>query len=131
MEIISWPICRSALLIGGVHARALFFSVPKLDIFLFNVLVCGFSLNDSPSSISLYIHLRRNTNLAPDNFTYDFAFAAYSNDKHLMLLHAHSIIDGYGSNLLVGEERVFGRKSSLTTPWRRAADGRKREGEIE
>ncbi|AES62603.1 PPR containing plant-like protein [Medicago truncatula] len=115
----------------GVHARALFFSVLKLDILFFNVIVCGSSRNDSPSSISLYIHLRRNTNLAPDNFTYAFAFAACSNDKHLMLLHAHSIIDGYGSNLLVGEERVFGRKSSLTAPWRRAADGRKREGEIE
>ncbi|GAU18294.1 hypothetical protein TSUD_201820 [Trifolium subterraneum] len=89
------------------HARALFFSVPKPDIFLFNVLVRGFSLNASPSSsISLYAHLRRNTNLVPDNFTYAFAVAACSEDKHLMLLHAHSIIDGYGSNVFVGSTLV-------------------------
>jgi pentatricopeptide repeat protein len=89
------------------HARALFFSVPKPDIFLFNVLVRGFSLNASPSSsISLYAHLRRNTNLAPDNFTYAFAVAACSDDKNLMLLHVHSIIDGYGSNIFVGSALV-------------------------
>ncbi|CAL5199432.1 unnamed protein product [Lathyrus oleraceus] len=89
------------------HARALFFTVPKPDIFLFNVLVRGFSLNDSPSSsISLYTHLRRNTDLNPDNFTYAFAVAACSNENHLMLLHAHSIVDGYGSNVFVGSALV-------------------------
>ncbi|CAK8564275.1 unnamed protein product [Lathyrus sativus] len=89
------------------HARALFFTVPKPDIFLFNVLVRGFSLNDSPSSsISLYSHLRRNTDLSPDNFTYAFAVAACSNESHLMLLHAHSIVDGYGSNVFVGSALV-------------------------
>ncbi|GAU17406.1 hypothetical protein TSUD_232820 [Trifolium subterraneum] len=89
------------------HACALVFSVPKPDIFLFNVLVRGFSLNASPSSsISLYTHLRRNTNLAPNNFTYASTIPACSDDKHLMLLHAHSIIDGYGSHIFVGSALV-------------------------
>ncbi|XP_061347532.1 pentatricopeptide repeat-containing protein At4g30700 [Gastrolobium bilobum] len=89
------------------NARALFFSIPKPDIFLFNVLVRGFSINASPSSsISLYTHLRKSTNLNPDNFTYAFAIAAAPDEKHLMLLHAHSIVDGFGSNLFVGSALV-------------------------
>ncbi|XP_057420066.1 pentatricopeptide repeat-containing protein At4g30700 [Lotus japonicus] len=84
------------------HARALFFSVRNPDIFLFNVLVKGFSVNASPSSsIALYTHLRLRTNLAPDNYTYAFTIAASPDDKYGMLLHAHAIVDGFGSNLFV------------------------------
>ncbi|OWM87543.1 hypothetical protein CDL15_Pgr022655 [Punica granatum] len=40
------------------YARALFLSVPKPDLFLFNVLIRGFSGCGSPaSSVSLYTHL--------------------------------------------------------------------------
>ncbi|CAL0325621.1 unnamed protein product [Lupinus luteus] len=86
------------------HARSLFFSIPKPDIFLFNVLIRGFSLHAS-SSISLYTHLRTNTNLNPDNFTYAFSINAasrFSDERYGMLLHAHAIVDGMASNPYVG-----------------------------
>ncbi|KAK7329906.1 hypothetical protein VNO77_24088 [Canavalia gladiata] len=92
------------------HARALFFSIPKPDIFLFNVLIKGFSSLSSSSSssfsLSLYAHLRKNINLAPDNFTYAFVIAASPDDNLGMLLHAHSVVDGFASNLFVGSALV-------------------------
>lgn len=88
------------------HARDLVFSVPRPDLFLFNVLIKGFATNASPlSSISLYTHLRKSTSLCPDKYTYAFAISAasgFKDDKYGVLLHAHSIIDGLGSNLYVG-----------------------------
>lgn len=88
------------------HARDLVFSVPRPDLFLFNVLIKGFATNASPlSSISLYTHLRKSTSLCPDKYTYAFAISAasgFKDDKYGILLHAHSIIDGLGSNLYVG-----------------------------
>nr|KYP51457.1 Pentatricopeptide repeat-containing protein At4g30700 family [Cajanus cajan] len=86
------------------HARALFFSVPKPDIFLFNVLIKGFSPN--ASSISFYTHLRKNTTLSPDNFTYAFAIAASPDDNLGMCLHAHAVVDGFASNLFVASNLV-------------------------
>ncbi|XP_027331949.1 pentatricopeptide repeat-containing protein At4g30700 [Abrus precatorius] len=88
------------------QARALFFSIPKPDLFLFNVVIKGFSLNASPSSISLYTHLRKSTTLFPDNFTYAFAIAASPNDNLGMLLHAHSLVDGFATNLFVASALV-------------------------
>ncbi|XP_004288724.1 PREDICTED: pentatricopeptide repeat-containing protein At4g30700-like [Fragaria vesca subsp. vesca] len=88
------------------HARDLVFSFPKPDLFLFNVLIKGFAANASPlSSVSLYTHLRKNTTLSPDKYTYAFAVSAasgFNDEKHGALLHAHSVIDGLGSNLYVG-----------------------------
>ncbi|BFG40340.1 hypothetical protein CerSpe_266140 [Prunus speciosa] len=88
------------------HSRDLFLSIPKPDLFLFNVLIRGFASNASPlSSLSLYTHLRKNTSLNPDKFTYAFAISAasgFKDEKYGLLLHAHSIIDGLGSNLYVG-----------------------------
>ncbi|RYR76874.1 hypothetical protein Ahy_A01g001393 isoform A [Arachis hypogaea] len=92
------------------HALSLFFSFPKPDIFLFNVLVQGFSLNASPStSLSLYSRLRKSINLSPDNFTYAFTINAASgsrDEKHGMMLHAHAIVDGLAPNLFVGSALV-------------------------
>ncbi|KAL3034399.1 hypothetical protein AAZX31_02G192000 [Glycine max] len=88
------------------HARALFFSVPKPDIFLFNVLIKGFSFSPDASSISLYTHLRKNTTLSPDNFTYAFAINASPDDNLGMCLHAHAVVDGFDSNLFVASALV-------------------------
>ncbi|KAM5548245.1 pentatricopeptide repeat-containing protein [Rosa sericea] len=88
------------------HARDLVFSFPRPDLFLFNVLIKGFATNASPSSsISLYTHLRKSTTLCPDKYTYAFAISAASgfrDELYGVLLHAHSVVDGLGSNLYVG-----------------------------
>ncbi|XP_018505127.2 pentatricopeptide repeat-containing protein At4g30700 [Pyrus x bretschneideri] len=88
------------------HARDLFLSIPRPDLFLFNVVIRGFAANAAPfSAISLYTHLRKNTNLKPDKFTYAFAVSAasgFKDEKYGILLHAHSIVDGLGLNLYVG-----------------------------
>ncbi|KAJ7955664.1 Pentatricopeptide repeat-containing protein [Quillaja saponaria] len=92
------------------QARNLVISIPKPDLFLFNVLIRGFSNNASPlSSISLYTHTRKNTCLTPDNFTYAFVILAasgFSDEKFGILLHAHSMVDGLGFNLYVGSALV-------------------------
>ncbi|GKV42098.1 hypothetical protein SLEP1_g49540 [Rubroshorea leprosula] len=88
------------------YAQDLFLSTPKPDLFLFNVLIKGFS---DHNSISLYTHLRKGTQLKPDNFTYAFAISASSeplDEKFGLLLHGHAIIDGYGSDLFVGSALV-------------------------
>ncbi|XP_004152852.1 pentatricopeptide repeat-containing protein At4g30700 [Cucumis sativus] len=97
--------------LGAVaHVRQLFNKVSKPDLFLFNVLIRGFSDNGLPkSSIFLYTHLRKKTNLRPDNFTYAFAISAASrleDERVGVLLHAHSIVDGVASNLFVGSAIV-------------------------
>ncbi|KAM0969142.1 hypothetical protein ACFX2A_017702 [Malus domestica] len=64
------------------NARDLFLSIPRPDLFLFNVVIRGFAANAAPySAISLYTHLRKNTNLKPDKFTYAFAVSAASGFK--------------------------------------------------
>ncbi|KAF3452930.1 hypothetical protein FNV43_RR03363 [Rhamnella rubrinervis] len=92
------------------HARALFLSIPNPDLFLFNVLIRGFSNNDYPlSSMSLYAHLRKKTLLLPDNFTYAFAISAasgFKDERYGVLLHAHSVVDGLASSLFVGSAVV-------------------------
>lgn len=93
------------------YARDLFSSVPKPDLFLFNVLIRGFSNNDMPhSSIFLYTHLRKRTYLKPDNFTYSFVISAAGStcfDHRISaLLHGHAIVDGYGDDMFVGAALV-------------------------
>ncbi|XP_057967601.1 pentatricopeptide repeat-containing protein At4g30700 [Malania oleifera] len=110
------------------HARKLAFSFPNPDLFLFNVLIRGFSQNsDSSSAISLYLHLRRNTSLNPDNFTYAFAISGSSSllrENNGVLLHAHSIVDGYGADLFVGSAVVdFYFKLSRLASARKVFDG--------
>ncbi|KAL4281437.1 hypothetical protein GQ457_03G045280 [Hibiscus cannabinus] len=84
------------------YARHLFLSIPNPDLFLFNVLIKGFS---NAHSISLYTHLRKCTHLKPNNFTYAFAIASastLSDEKVGILLHEHAVVDGYGLDLFVG-----------------------------
>ncbi|KAL5840107.1 hypothetical protein ACOSQ3_012773 [Xanthoceras sorbifolium] len=92
------------------YARDLFFSVPKPDLFLFNVLIRGFSSNSMPqSSIFLYAHLRKSTVLKPDKFTYSFAVSAASSwfDHDAgVLLHGQAIADGYESDMFLGSALV-------------------------
>jgi len=97
--------------IGAIdHANLLVSTTPNPDLFLFNVLIQGFSANNLPSSsVSVYARLRGNTDLRPDNFTYAFAISAsgsLGHEKIGMLLHAHSIIDGFGDDLFVGSAAV-------------------------
>ncbi|KAK6944336.1 E motif [Dillenia turbinata] len=103
------------------QARLLCSSISKPDMFLLNVLIRGFSLNNSPySSLSLYTHIRKNTELKPDNFTYAFSVSAatsLSSEKFGVLLHSNAIIDGYASDLYVGSSVIdfylkFGRLES-------------------
>ncbi|XP_022135485.1 pentatricopeptide repeat-containing protein At4g30700 [Momordica charantia] len=92
------------------HVHELFVNVCRPDLFMFNVLIRGFSDNNLPkSSISVYTHLRKRTNLRPDNFTYAFAISAasrFEDERIGTLLHAHSIVDGVASNLFVGSATV-------------------------
>ncbi|KAL5699024.1 Pentatricopeptide repeat-containing protein [Ranunculus cassubicifolius] len=89
------------------QARLLVSTISQPDLFLFNVLIRGLSHNHLPSSaLSLYTHLRDNTHLKPDNFTYSFVISSASSlgsdDRVGRILHAHSIVDGYGSDVYVG-----------------------------
>ncbi|KDP38705.1 hypothetical protein JCGZ_04058 [Jatropha curcas] len=92
------------------HARALFFTVPKPDLFLFNVLIKGLSVNNSPlSAISIFTHLRKSTDLYPDNFTYAFIISAATSFGDMrvgLVLHGKGIVDGFGSDLYVGSALV-------------------------
>ncbi|XP_015583306.2 pentatricopeptide repeat-containing protein At4g30700 [Ricinus communis] len=92
------------------HASALFFTIPKPDLFLFNVLIKGFSNNNSPlSAISLFTHLRKSTDLYPDNFTYAFVVSAarnFGDAKIGFSLHGRVIVDGLSSDLFVGSALV-------------------------
>lgn len=93
-----------------LHARALFFSVPKPDLFLFNVLIKGFSTNNKPlSAISLFTHLRKSTRLKPDDYSYAFVVSAAASlgDARIGgILHGKAIIDGFGLDLFVGSALV-------------------------
>ncbi|KAI4376768.1 hypothetical protein MLD38_014491 [Melastoma candidum] len=92
------------------YARDLFLSIRNPDIFLFNVVIKGYSSNGSSfSSISLFNHLRRMTTLRPDNYTYSFAVAASSDfrsEKVGNLLHGQAVVDGLESDLFVGSSLV-------------------------
>ncbi|CAO2841613.1 unnamed protein product [Amaranthus hypochondriacus] len=93
--------------IGAIqYANLLVSTTSNPDLFLYNVLIRGFSANHLfSSSVSVYSQLRRNTALKPDHFTYAFVISASESIGHErigMLLHAHSIIDGFGSDMFVG-----------------------------
>ncbi|XP_065848712.1 pentatricopeptide repeat-containing protein At4g30700 [Euphorbia lathyris] len=92
------------------HAHALFLSIPKPDLFLFNALIKGFSDNALPlSAISLFTHLRTYTDLYPDNFTYSFVISASTSfgvARIGLILHGKAIVDGFGSDLYVGSSLV-------------------------
>eukprot|EP00268_Persea_americana_P010583 TRINITY_DN14316_c2_g1_i2.p1 TRINITY_DN14316_c2_g1~~TRINITY_DN14316_c2_g1_i2.p1 ORF type:complete len:1223 (+),score=228.06 TRINITY_DN14316_c2_g1_i2:66-3734(+) len=83
----------------------LFSSIPQPDLFLFNVLIQSFSQNNCHSSaIALYSRLRRRNSIKPDTFTYAFSISASSSlgcDKVGRLLHAHSVVDGFGHDRFV------------------------------
>ncbi|KNA07902.1 hypothetical protein SOVF_167570 [Spinacia oleracea] len=97
--------------IGAVHHANLVVSATQNpDVFLYNVLIRGFSRYHLPSSsVSVYTQLRQNPILRPNNFTYAFAISASGSggDERVgMLLHAHSIVDGFGSDLYIGSVLV-------------------------
>ncbi|KAL9242203.1 hypothetical protein vseg_016224 [Gypsophila vaccaria] len=97
--------------LGQIHnANLLVSSSRTADLFLYNVLVRGFSSNRLPfSSIAVYARLRRETKLKPDNFTYAFAISASGslNDERVGLaIHGQALVGGYGSDLYVGSSLI-------------------------
>ncbi|CAN4113559.1 unnamed protein product [Withania somnifera] len=80
------------------------------DLFYYNVLIKGYSINSSPfESLSLYVKLLKGTNLIPDNFTFAFLVSGFSSsgyEKIGILLHGHAIVNGFGSDLFVGSALV-------------------------
>ncbi|KAL1210515.1 Pentatricopeptide repeat-containing protein [Cardamine amara subsp. amara] len=97
--------------LGAIYyARDVFLSVRRPDVFLFNVLMRGFSDNESPhSSLSVLAHLRKSTDLKPNSSTYAFAISAASgfrDERAGCVLHGQAIIDGCDSELLLGSNIV-------------------------
>ncbi|KAJ4845822.1 hypothetical protein Tsubulata_008231 [Turnera subulata] len=96
-----------------LRARSLFFSVPEPDLFLFNVLLQGFSDNREPlSAISLFTQMRRGRGsggLVPDYYTYAFvisAAASLGDEKIGLVLLGKAVVDGFGADLFVGSALV-------------------------
>ncbi|KAI3701615.1 hypothetical protein L6452_26819 [Arctium lappa] len=83
---------------------------PNPDLFLYNVIIRGFSRNNNHSnSLFIYRKLRQNTALKPDNFTYAFVISAASKllcEKVGSCLHGHAIVGGSGLDLFVGSAVV-------------------------
>ena len=66
--------------LDAMHQASLLFSTfPKPDLFLYNVLIRGFSHNNFPDrALDLYIGIRKSRTLKLDNFTYAFTVSASS-----------------------------------------------------
>ncbi|KFK22524.1 hypothetical protein AALP_AAs39623U000200 [Arabis alpina] len=92
------------------YARDIFLSVQKPDVFLFNVLMRGFSKNESPhSSLSVFTHLRKSTDLKPNSSTYTYAISAASgfrDERVARVVHGQAVVDGFDSELHVGSNIV-------------------------
>ncbi|XP_033143785.1 pentatricopeptide repeat-containing protein At4g30700 [Brassica rapa] len=97
--------------LGAIHyARDLVLSVHQPDVFLFNVLMGGFSNNGSPrSSLSLFSHLRKSTDLVPNSSTYTYAISAASaarDERAGRVVHGQAVVDGFDSELRLGSNIV-------------------------
>ncbi|KFK29652.1 hypothetical protein AALP_AA7G161100 [Arabis alpina] len=92
------------------YARDIFLSVQKPDVFLFNVLMRGFSKNESPhTSLSVFTHLRKSTDLKPNSTTYTYAISAASgfrDERVARVVHGQAVVDGFDSELHVGSNIV-------------------------
>ncbi|XP_078444023.1 pentatricopeptide repeat-containing protein At4g30700-like [Wolffia australiana] len=99
-------IQRLSELGGAAHARRLFPAVPSPDLFLFNVLIRSSAADGDPiSALSLYRRLLREPRLAPDRFTFAFAFTAAAtlgSDHPGRRLHAHAAQTGSASDPFAG-----------------------------
>ncbi|KAL4564421.1 hypothetical protein LXL04_028485 [Taraxacum kok-saghyz] len=97
--------------LGAISDATLICSTfPNPDLFLYNVIIKGFSHNNCYSkAVSVYRQLRETTTLKPDNFTYVFVISAASKLQCSKLgssLHGHVIVGGAGSDLFVGSAIV-------------------------
>lgn len=83
---------------------------PNPDLFLYNVIIRGFSRNnDHSNSLSVYRKLLENSGIKPDSFTYSFVISAASKllSKNIgSCLHGQAVIDGVGLDLFVGSAIV-------------------------
>ncbi|KAI3446722.1 hypothetical protein Pfo_003387 [Paulownia fortunei] len=96
---------------ANAQAKLLFVNTNSPDLFLYNVLVKG--LRNSPfDSLRVYKSLLQKTGFKPDNFTFSFIVTAFSgfrsseSEKVGILLHGHTIVSGFGSDLFVGSALV-------------------------
>ncbi|XP_033516649.1 pentatricopeptide repeat-containing protein At4g30700 [Nicotiana tomentosiformis] len=80
------------------------------DLFLYNVLIRGYSKNNLPfESLQLYLQLIKNTRLRPDNFTFAFVVSAFSSsgyEKVGILIHGHVLVCGFSNDVFVGSALV-------------------------
>ncbi|XP_071729630.1 pentatricopeptide repeat-containing protein At4g30700 [Rutidosis leptorrhynchoides] len=85
-------------------------SFPNPDLFLYNVFIRAFSLNnDHSSSLSVYRKLRQTKNIKANGFTYSYVISAaskLSSKKLGSCLHGQSVIGGAGLDLYVGSAIV-------------------------
>ncbi|VVB10928.1 unnamed protein product [Arabis nemorensis] len=97
--------------LGAIYyARDIFLSVQRPDVFLFNVLMRGFSNNESPhTSLSVFAQLRKSTDLKPNSATYTYAISAASGFRDARagrVIHGQAVVDGFDSELHVGSNIV-------------------------
>ena len=92
------------------HAHSVFFTVPKPDLFLFNVLIKGFTANNRPLlAISLFTYLRESNDLKPDNYSYAYVISAATASGYKrfgLLMHGMAVTDGVDLDLYVGSGLV-------------------------
>ncbi|KAM7267617.1 hypothetical protein ACFE04_009783 [Oxalis oulophora] len=88
------------------YAHSLFLSIEKPDLFLYNALMKGFSSNKMhKDSILLYTHLRKNTQLQPNNYTFvSLASAAsgFCDERIGFSMHAQAIVNAIELDLYFG-----------------------------
>ncbi|CAH2077434.1 unnamed protein product [Thlaspi arvense] len=94
--------------LGAIHyARDLFLSVERPDEFLCNVIMRGFSNNElHHSSLSVFAHLRKSTDLKPNSSTYTYAISAASgfrDERAGRAIHGQAVVGGFDSEDLINE----------------------------
>ncbi|RAL54871.1 hypothetical protein DM860_013567 [Cuscuta australis] len=112
-------------------ARRIVNAFNRPDLFLYNVLIRGFSQNGLPiESLSIFLRLRcSKTRLEPDNYSYAFVISGISSSgdqRFGLLLHGQAVVSGYCSDLFVGSALVdmymsFGRTGNARKVFDRIA----------
>ncbi|XVF50133.1 hypothetical protein PTKIN_Ptkin04bG0070900 [Pterospermum kingtungense] len=101
-------ILHSAVTISNalLYARRFFLHFPNPDVFMYNMLIRGFSESGIPqNSIFTFIDLRRNSVVSPDSFSFAFVLKAAANVGSLgagIQLHCQALIHGFDTHLFVG-----------------------------
>eukprot|EP01018_Ginkgo_biloba_P040139 Gb_11688 [translate_table: standard] len=109
-----------AMLGGMNYARLIFDRVYKRDVFLWNVMIRGYSKN-GPCEEALALYNRMQiAGVEPNSFTFPFVLAAcagLSDLKEGRKIHDHIVRDGFDSNIFVENSLVdmYGKCGSVET----------------